>query len=84
MLYERRQLPEIVYMKHRHDTNDQYVDYSDKILNNSLSAYMYNNDTMNTFLNMMQPLTSILFDQMNIMKNLKNYIVDKNYYKNNS
>lgn len=83
MLYERKQLPEIVYMKHRHDTNNQYVDYEKKILDSSLSPFMYQNDTMNGFLKRMQSLASIMFDQMNIVKNLKNYMVDKYYYKHN-
>lgn len=83
MLYNRRQLPEINYMKHRHDTNNEYVDYEKSILNKSLSPYMYENDIMNGFLNNLQGLTSIVFDQMNVMKNFKNYIVDKYYYKHN-
>ena len=83
MLYNRRQLPEINYMKHRHDTNNEYVDYEKSILNKSLSPYMYENDIMNGFLNRLQGLTSIVFDQMNVMKNFKNYIVDKYYYKHN-
>jgi len=83
MLYNRRQLPEINYMKHRHDTNNEYVDYEKSILNKSLSPYMYENDIMNGFLNKLQGLTSIVFDQMNVMKNFKNYIVDKYYYKHN-
>ena len=84
MLYERKQLSEIVYMKHRHDTNDQYVDYEKKILDSSLSPYMYNNTVMAGFLDRMKSLVALLFDQHNIVKNLKNYMVDKNYYKSNS
>ena len=83
MLYNRRQLPEINYMKHRHDTNDEFVDYEKSILNKTLSPYMYENNIMNGFLNKLQGLTSIVFDQMNVMKNFKNYIVDKYYYKHN-
>ena len=49
MLYNRRQLPEINYMKHRHDTNNEYVDYEKSILNKSLSPYMYENDIMNGY-----------------------------------
>jgi hypothetical protein len=83
MLYQRKDLPEIHYMMHRHDNNDQYVEYEKQILNSSLSPYMYENDLMSSWLNRMQPLVSILFDQMNVMKNFKNYMVDKYYYKHN-
>ncbi len=81
MLYERKQIPELEFMKHRHDTKDSYFDYEKNILDKSLSPYIYNNDMMNGFLKRLQPLTSILFDHMNIVKNFKNYMVDKYYYK---
>jgi hypothetical protein len=81
MLYERKQLPELEYMKNRHNDDKSYVDYEKTILNKSLSPYIYENDMMNEFLNKLQPLTSILFDHMNVIKNFKNYMVDKYYYK---
>lgn len=83
MLYNRKDLPEINYMKHRHDDNNEYVDYEKMLLDKSLSPYMYENDVMNGFLKKLQTLTSIMFDQMNIMKNFKNYMVDKYHYKHN-
>ena len=81
MLYEQKQIPELYYMKHRNDAGQDYVDYERKILNNSLSPYMFNNDTMNTFLQKLQGMLSLLFDQHNVIKNFKNYIVDKYYFK---
>lgn len=77
MLYEERQLPELYYMKHRHDDDTDYVDYEKKILNNTLSPYLFNNDIMNSFLNRVQKLVSLLFDQHNVVKNFKNFMVDK-------
>ena len=38
---------------------------------------MFENDFMNEWINKMQPLASISMDQMNLMKNFKNYMVDK-------
>jgi hypothetical protein len=81
MLYERRQLPEISYMKHRHDTKNTFLKYDDDILKRSLSPYIFRNKLMNDFLIKLQPLVSMLFDNKNIVKNWKNYIVDKYYYK---
>lgn len=83
MLYQRKQIKEIYDLKHRHDDNDQFVDYEKQILDNSLSPYIYKNDLMNSWLKKMQPLLSLLFDQMNIVKNWRNYIVDKDYYQHN-
>ena len=77
MLYRRKEIPELYNLKHRHDNFDEYVEYENKILNSSLSPYMYENDMMSGWLNRMQPLASLLFDQMNVMKNFKNYMVDK-------
>ena len=82
-LYELKDLPELYHMKHLHDDNDQFVDYENKILTSSLSPYMYNNELMNNWLTRMQPLVGMLFDKMNIMKNFKNYTVDKYYYQHN-
>lgn len=81
MLFERKDIPEIFYIKHRHDDQDNHVEYEKKILDSNLSPYIYNNDMMNTWLKKMQPLVSLLFDKMNIMKNFKNYMVDKYEYR---
>lgn len=81
MLYEERQLPELYYMKHRHDNDTDYVDYEKNVLDKSLSPYLFNNDLMNSFLKKLRKLISILFDQHNVIKNFKNYMVDKYYYK---
>ena len=81
MLYERKDLPEIHHMRHLHDDMSDFVSYEQMILDKTLSPHMYENDVMNNWLKKMQPLVAILFDQMNIMKNFKNYMVDKFYYQ---
>ncbi len=83
MIYERKDISELHKIKHRHDDNDQFVDYEKSILNSSLSPYMYENNLMNSWLNKMQPLVSIIFDQVNVVKNFKNFLVDKYYFKHN-
>lgn len=81
MLFDLKQLPQLRFIKHRHDKIDGWFDYEKTILDKSLSPYMYKNDQMNDWLKSMQPLVSILFDQINIMRNFRNYMVDKYYYK---
>lgn len=83
MLYEYKDIPELHQLKHRHDDFSDYVDYEKTILNSSLSPYMFKNDVMNEFIQKLQPLVANLFDRFNIVKNMKNYIVDKYYYKHN-
>jgi hypothetical protein len=84
MYYEEQQIPELYYMKHRHDSDEDFIDYEKVILDKSISPYLYNNDRMNTFLKSLQRLVSIFFDNVNIIKNFKNYTVDKYYYKHKS
>jgi hypothetical protein len=81
MYFEEKDLPELHFMKHRHDDDKDFVDYEKDILNKTLSPYIFNNDIMNGFLSRLQRPVSILFDNFNIMKNFKNYMVDKYYYK---
>ena len=81
MLYKRKQIPELLYLKHLHDNDNDFVDYENMLLDKSLSPYIYNNDTMFGFLKRLQPLVALLFDQTNVLRNLKNYIVDKDWYK---
>jgi len=83
MLFKDKELPEVFYMKHRHDDDNDFVDYENMILDKSLSPYIYENDMMNGFLKRLQPLVASLFDQMNIAKNFRNIMVDKYYYKHN-
>ena len=81
MLYEKKQVKELLYLRHRHDTKDNYVKYDEKILNNTTTPYLFKNNLMKQYVSKLQPLISLIFDHMNVIKNLKNYIVDKNYYK---
>jgi len=81
MLHEEREIPEIYYMKHRHDDDREWTDYENGMLDNMLSPYIYENDMMLPFLKRLQRLTAKLFDQMNVMKNWRNYMVDKYHYK---
>ena len=84
MLYDRQQLPELRFMKTFHDTEKPNFDYENDILNKSLSPYIYQNPLMANFLDKIQPMVSLLFDNFNVIKNWKNYMVDKYHYKQNT
>jgi hypothetical protein len=83
MLHEEREIPELYYMKHRHDDDAEWTDYENNMLDKMLSPYIYENAMMGVYLKRLQPLVAKMFDQVNIMKNFKNYIVDKYHYKHN-
>ena len=81
MLFEQKQLPELRYMKSFHDDAGPQFNYEQDILNKSLSPYIFQNVIMFNFLDKIRPMLALFFDQMNIVKNFKNYMVDKYHYK---
>lgn len=81
MYFDEQSLPELHYMEHLHDYDNDYVKYDEKILTSTLSPYIFSNELMNGFLQRIQRLISILFDNFNIIKNFKNYTVDKYHFK---
>jgi|688.fasta_scaffold184615_2 hypothetical protein len=81
MYYKEQFLDELYQLKHRHDDDVNFVDYEKDILNKTLSPKMFENDRMFTFLDGLRLLLTKLFDNYNIIKNFKNYNVDKYYYK---
>jgi len=81
-LYKDSQLKELFELKHRHDNNENDAfDIESNILKKTLSNFIFTNDTMNEFLLKMQRVYFLWFDQINILRNLKNWSVDK-YYNN--
>ena len=80
MLHDKKQLPVLRFMKSFHDDKKSYFDYEKDILNKSLSPYIYENEVMAKFLYRLQPMMALFFDQFNIIKNWKNFRVDKYYY----
>lgn len=81
MLWERQEIPELHRIKHFHDDYDDFVDYEKMILDKTLSPHVFENDKMNTFLKSLQSLLALQFDQMNVIKNWRNFMVDKYFYK---
>jgi hypothetical protein len=81
MNYEEKQLPELNFIKHLHDNDTEFVNYSEKMVEKNFSSYMFKNNKMGGFLYLIQPLIVKFFDMFNVIKNWTNYTVDKDYYK---
>lgn len=81
MLNQQRQLDELYNLKHFNDSDDDFVDYEGVILDKSVSPYVFQNDMMKNYLDSIKPLASLWFDRVNEIKNYKNYIVEKDYFK---
>lgn len=81
MLYDDKRIKELNTIKHFHDSDVDYINYEDRILNKTISPRIFLNKTMDGFLNRMNKMVSLFFDNANIIKNWRNYTVDKDYYK---
>lgn len=79
-LIKDKEIDGIYNLKHQHDEYPKGFDYFDNILKKSLSPFLYNNDNVRGFLLKLEPLVAHLFDQMNVIRNWRNWYVDK--YKN--
>jgi hypothetical protein len=82
MLYVDQNIPELYQLAHRHDT--PYVapiEYQDRILFDTLSVYISENDNVYGFLQLLSGLVSLFFDSKNILRNFHNPIVDKYDYR---
>jgi hypothetical protein len=80
MLIEDKEIKELYDLKHNKDNYPKGFNYFDNILKKSLPPLLYKNPKLEIFLNKLEPMVAHFFDQMNIMKNWKNWYVDK--YKN--
>ena len=81
MLHRYKHLPELYFLRNRHNNSDVHFEYDKNILKKSLSSYIFKNDMMNSFIQLLEPLVSLYYDNVNIIKNFKNYIVDKDEYR---
>ena len=82
-LLKDKHINELFNLKHRNDDlRYKPMDVENNILKKSLSGHMYENDIMNKYLDKLQKLTYVIIDQMHVMKNFKNFLVDKYYYNN--
>ena len=81
MLYKDSNLEELYTMKHRNDDDNIFVDYENQIFYKTLSNHIFKNDMMFYFISKLQPLMASFFDRINLVKNFRNIMVDKYYYK---
>jgi len=54
-------------------------DYSTNILKNSISKYIFRNDTMNDFIIMIQKVLTDLIDSVSYLKGYKSFTTKKDY-----
>lgn len=79
MLRKEKEIPEMYELKHFHDNYSKGYNYEETILKNTLSPHMYDNDNMAGFLNKISKLVYLLYTNFLLVRNLKNFFVDKYY-----
>jgi len=79
-LIEDKEIKELYDLKHRNDNYPKGYNYFDKVLKNSITPFLYNNPNVSGFLSYLEPMVAHLFDRVNLIRNWKNWYVDK--YKN--
>lgn len=81
-LDKKLQIPELYHLKHRNDNLAvKPNDIEEKILSENLSGFIYENPQMSNFIKRFKNLVYMIFNQMYIMKNFKNFNVSKYYDK---
>ena len=77
-LDKKLHIPELYDMKHRNDKqSDEATNIEDNIYTKTLSGHLFENPILEQFILRLQRLTYIMFNQMYIMKNFKNFLVPK-------
>lgn len=80
MLYRDKEITELWDLKHRNDNfSHKGFDYNEKLLTKSLSNFMFHNENMSEFITIIKNSLVLYFDSFNIVRNFKNYLVDKYY-----
>lgn len=81
MLYKDSKIDVIYNLKHHHDDDRDFVDYEKNILISKVSPNLIGNNKMYSFILYLQKIVYLFYDNVNLIKNWKNYTVDKYYYK---
>lgn len=81
-LDKKLHIRELYELKHRND-NQQYsaTNVEDNIYKKNLSGHLFENNILEKFILLLQPLSYLMINNMFIMKNFKNFLVSKYYDK---
>lgn len=81
-LYKDKEIDELYQLKHLHDNNKfSSYDIENNIIKRSVSNFLFSNNIMASFLEKVRKLVYMFFDNKNVIRNFKNWAVDK-YYNN--
>ena len=79
-LYKDKQIRELYDIRHRNDDfTDKRIDIENNILKKTIPPFTFYNDNMNEFILKCQKIAYLMFDHVNMLRNFKNYMVEKDY-----
>ena len=83
MIRKEKEIKELYTFKHINDDYNKGYDYEDKLLENTLSKHLYDNDNNSGFLSFLNKQVVLMTEQVLLLRNMKNFFVDK-YYNDHS
>jgi hypothetical protein len=85
MLNKEREIKELYYAKHKHDTtDDDGHDYEKDLLERTMSPVMFSNPKMREFLLDVKRIMITMIDSTAQVRNSLNYLVDKYHNRHRS
>ena len=85
MIYERKQVSELYYIRHRKDDfKNSGFDYENNIFQKTMSGVLFDNPNLNSFLMLLQKQAVLMIESTLVVRNFWNYTVDKYYNKHNN
>ena len=75
MIRKEKEISELYNFKHIHDNYKKGYDYENTLLENSLSKHLYDNTNNATFLKYLNKHVVLMFEQILLIRNLKNFFV---------
>jgi hypothetical protein len=79
MIRKEKEISELYDFKHIHDNYKKGYDYEDTLLENSVSKHLYDNSNNAMFLKHLNKHIVLMFEQVLLLRNMKNFFVDKYY-----
>ena len=79
MIRKQKEIAELYDMKHFNDSYIKGYEYEDNLLENSVSKHLYDNEINSGFLYHLNRQVVLMTEQILILRNLKNFFVDKYY-----
>jgi hypothetical protein len=84
MLHKEQYESELYWFRHKNTSEPEYVDIENVFIEKTFSPHMVGNDNLFGFISILKKMVVKLFDNHSIIRNFKNYSVNKYFYKHHN